>query len=1174
MKIHRITVHNLGSLYGTHVVDLDTDLNNASLFLIHGSTGAGKSTLMDAIALALFGQTPRLRNDTATAADVPGDNNVRQLASRGTADASAAVTFSRLGADGRRYFTARWSVRRARGRVDGTFQPPIRSLDELDLRFEPLEGGLHVSNDKASAYRAAFAEALDGLRIEDFTRSILLAQGEFSAFLRAEPAERTAILKRVADSEVYRTIGLRAHERWQSATQQVDKLKAVLEQSSAPTEDELAELRSREETLAAEREALQQRLELLDDAERLERDLAELDSAAQQANRRQSELSDRLVELASELESCRAALLQATQGHERVVAEEDTLVPRLEAARQAATARQIAQTRADGAARGLEEAARSQQACERLVGERERAAIEAAARVETLRESATAAIAWLDSSDRVENVVSLCSSLRGQMAERNAVETRLGEQRQRYRELDIDRGACRDKLTVATAALVPLEEGVDLAARRLASTIVPHDDADTAATAFREQRARLSRVIECYAPMPALRSAVEDASLRLREAEARLLAASESAAGLELRAAAAATLENEARQNVERLEQIARGARAAAEVIAVRKALRDGEKCPVCGSIDHPDAHLVDAALLEHLARSEADLASATDALRQAMEAHNDIARALAGEAATARACDEAVAQSRGNLESASRARDEAKARLDRVTMESGIDAELDLVALRERDDELRATESRLADARRQLAEADNKARLARDERQRLATELDTLGAQIEKLVAVGTSLRETHAQASAAVEAALNALREALGRLPQTLTPHEARFDAAGDIDAIEAWLRRQNKLASDRVLDMERAENQARVASADLDNARVASAQAVEALESCRAMWELRRAELEAADKDARSWFDGRDLVMVEQESRERRNVAQKAVAAATESLARKESESAALSGQLATMDVDAKVRQLRRTELLERLEVAVRSLRSVASPGDVDQSVAAWLEESRATVTGALDEANVALGSVRERLRAAEATHAKHGALVEQYRTALDEVAFWSEMNFLIGKRQGEAFAEFAQALTLERLLDAANVHLRQLAPRYSYVVRRDNDGFPTLVFDVRDHDQADTLRPITTLSGGETFLCSLALALGLSDLHRLRLPIETLLLDEGFGTLDPETLDVAIGALEQLHASGARVGIISHVTELQQRVPARIFIRKLGNGRSEIVLPSGGLASDPR
>jgi exonuclease SbcC len=199
---------------------------------------------------------------------------------------------------------------------------------------------------------------------------------------------------------------------------------------------------------------------------------------------------------------------------------------------------------------------------------------------------------------------------------------------------------------------------------------------------------------------------------------------------------------------------------------------------------------------------------------------------------------------------------------------------------------------------------------------------------------------------------------------------------------------------------------------------------------------------------------------------------------------------------------------------------------------------------------------------LGVVQEKL----AEQARHEARADEERARQDdarkELALWDDLHALVGK--GDRFKEFAQSLNLRELADLANVRLSRLAPRFQLVVATGDDGLPTLGFAVSDAHLAGAERPLTTLSGGETFLVSLALALGLADCRTSGMPIETLLLDEGLGTLDQETLEVAMGALEALRGPETQIGIITHVEGMKRRIPSRIEVVPLGGGRSKLVL----------
>ena len=203
----------------------------------------------------------------------------------------------------------------------------------------------------------------------------------------------------------------------------------------------------------------------------------------------------------------------------------------------------------------------------------------------------------------------------------------------------------------------------------------------------------------------------------------------------------------------------------------------------------------------------------------------------------------------------------------------------------------------------------------------------------------------------------------------------------------------------------------------------------------------------------------------------------------------------------------------------------------------------------------------KADVVLGKAAS----AEADLAAAGAALAIGRR---DAAVWQRLHSLIGQNDGDAFKLFAQALNLDQLLRSANRHLGRLSERYRLRPERGDEGLPSLEFMVEDAWRPGAPRSLKTLSGGESFLVSLALALGLSDLRTSSMPVETLLLDEGFGTLDPKTLDIALAALQQLQASGRQVGIISHVGELQERIQARIHVEPQGEGRSRVRVDLGG------
>ncbi|EGH25709.1 exonuclease SbcC, partial [Pseudomonas amygdali pv. mori str. 301020] len=167
------------------------------------------------------------------------------------------------------------------------------------------------------------------------------------------------------------------------------------------------------------------------------------------------------------------------------------------------------------------------------------------------------------------------------------------------------------------------------------------------------------------------------------------------------------------------------------------------------------------------------------------------------------------------------------------------------------------------------------------------------------------------------------------------------------------------------------------------------------------------------------------------------------------------------------------------------------------------------------------------------------------------------ANDEYLRWARLASLIGSAEGDKFRKIAQAYNLDLLVHHANAQLRQLVRRY-----RLKRGGSMLGLLVMDTEMGDELRSVHSLSGGETFLVSLALALGLASMASSTLRIESLFIDEGFGSLDPESLQLAMDALDGLQAQGRKVGVISHVQEMHERIPVQIKVRRQGNGLSTI------------
>ncbi len=269
MKILKLRFKNLNSLYGEWEIDFTApDYVSNGIFAITGPTGAGKSTIMDAICLALYGATPRLGKITASG---------NEIMSRQTGECFAEVTFESQA--GR--FRCHWGQHRARKQTDGRLAEARHEIAEADT-------GKILESKKRDV--AMVIEAKTGMDFDRFTRSILLAQGSFAAFLKAAPDERAPVLEQITGTEIYSTISQRVHERARDEHNQLDLLQAetagltiLSDDDEAALKTELGQLTDSERKLTLEQEMLTRAIQWLDGLDHLRAEMTELDGELAEA---------------------------------------------------------------------------------------------------------------------------------------------------------------------------------------------------------------------------------------------------------------------------------------------------------------------------------------------------------------------------------------------------------------------------------------------------------------------------------------------------------------------------------------------------------------------------------------------------------------------------------------------------------------------------------------------------------------------------------------------------------------------------------------------------------------------------------------------------------------------------------------------------------------------------
>ncbi|MFO0760331.1 MAG: AAA family ATPase [Byssovorax sp.] len=1241
MKLLAIRGENLTSLAGPFEVQLaEAPLGGSGLFAITGPTGAGKSTLLDALCLALFDQVPRLdgrsRVEVGREADRLGVNDVRTLLRRGTATGFAEVDY--VGRDGRK-FRARWSVRRARERPDGTMQDQVLSLTEIAT-------GQTFGRTKTEVL-GEIVRTL-GLSYEQFRRSALLAQGDFAAFLRASGDERGSLLEKMTGTEIYSAISRAAFARNKEVKDDLrargDALGAV--RMLSPEEREAIE--ARVPALEGEKVEARAHADALAGAQQwfeLQRNLAGAEAQAIDAERAAEEALGALAgarEELSRVEQARALrpLRGATEEAERALTaarrEREALGQR---AREAEVARAHAVeelAKAEGAltaAREAREAAATEideaVALDAEIRDRQGRHADAAARASLAareRDATEGEVARLgaeieDGERRAQEIAAWTAARPGHAA--------LAEQWPRWEEaLKAHAESAREARAARAAAEERAGEEARARAAHEAAEVGEREagaDAGEAHEAWRtldeqaeakaltaEERAEREQLVEDRRQLGPLETILAQA-IALHDAEAQETERARAAReGAEHAAGEAARAEAEASRlgaACDEAERAARQARAALDLSGHRAALRPGEECPLCGAREHPYAAggspvaalVQDLEARERSLRRDLDAARSRAAMGRADErAHRhtmDHAVQRARTAAEQRApLVERFQRSAPRLDLPGDEPDEAAAKAVRDRIAGG-DARLEALAAKEK--EAVALQKRAAAALR----ARDRAREAHEAAREARAQAERRAAEIAEQRRASEATAERHAQAREKAAAELDeplgkgppGWRERLDREPgrmldicgKAVAEHRAKMDERAALTAALTSLRAKQEGALAQLAERERAAKDRREELAELTAILAGKRGARAALLGGRAVSEV-RAALDGAIASAESALAAargaeRDRVKAAADAAAALRSAEAAHAAAE---ARAAEADQALARALDDAGIDRATLDLRLSRDDRWIEATERAIREAeqarVSARARREERARMREEHEASGRPALDEAAVlaslpaaqerldrvaqALAGAQVELERDDAARRDHAKGAEELARRQKLAERWQILDDLIGSADGKKFRVFAQSLTLEALLSHANEHLGELAPRYllSRVPHTDLD------LQIVDQDMAGEVRSTSSLSGGESFLVSLSLALGLSSLAAHDVRIETLFIDEGFGTLDPETLDTALAALETLQATGRQIGLISHVSGLAEQIGLEVRVERVGGGRSRVRVVGQGVA----
>lgn len=1125
MKIEKISLHNITSIEEAEIDFRRQPLADESLFLICGETGSGKSSLLSAICIALYRAVPQFE-DLETGRD-SSDTSLKspvQLMRRGATRASITLAFE---GNDQNHYEATWEAHRARGRIDGN----ILTSQSVFCR----ESGVTVDRDRDIAQ---VIDSAVGLSFTQFCRTTILTQGQFARFMNSRNEERAQILEKLTGTEIYTQIGARIHDCFTESQSRLDTLRLRLEQMKLLSDEELLASRRRIEELReclvrwkSRGEALRNEEQWLRQMDRLERNLA-----------------DQLVLLREENEKLGADRIRKFR-----TLEHEWELSRAIRARYA----ELAGDEASLAARRRELLEKEPEAEALMAGVR---AFEKQLRCE--RAELAEVEQRLQTEEPNREMYERIREIQGwidTLVEVRRLHAELEEQRSRalLRQQEAQQAEGPD-----IEAVERLKQAVGKQQQEAEALRQELDGVDP--RALQETARRLAEGREKGLEAQRLRSLAQQLDGELDAAAQRIARLGDAIRADEAENGRLTAETAALRTEAERTHERHNGQKMLCDhLVEIRQKFREAHRCPLCGS---EVAALFADEMLE-------------EALREMQQR-----------------CDEAD----GRVKQAEELLRESESRLARHQAEMAQEERLKLRLQHELEEKRRALERLFAGRRLEGTPEEISKRIEA----RLA-EIETAQKENDAALDRALKLRQTHTEAINALESLRQELRKAEERLQATRLAIE---NARRDNERISEQLVRTRQQAEERIAELQRwvrpAEDWERVDPARLKESLGRQALQYETQRRLRDELQLRitglEPRLEAMQRQigqeellARAKTTGDDRAVERLDERLTRFVTEVgqlrgSIHMLEERIARHRSETeryhageGALSkeriAELMRLDeeqfarirnelaeLDRRVHETRsRIELLEAQRKAHLASRpdGITERETLEETLAAIRQEA-AECDRQRDEALRQQSEIQMRLEHDAETRRQMASEELELRRMTRERDNWGRLDETFGGLDGRRFKAIAQSYILRILLHRANYYLARLNNRYEFCC---DDG--SLFIYVTDHRQGDVRRHVSSLSGGESFVASLALALGLSAISRDKINVDTLFIDEGFGTLSEEYLEAVIETLDRLHqVDSRRVGIISHVAKLADRIPTQIRLIRTSPSSSRVEIVS--------
>ena len=1172
---------------------------------------------MDAVCLGLYGRTPRLDKVTKSS---------NEIMSRQTGECFAEVTFETQ--KGR--YRCHWGQHRARKRPDGELQQAKHEIADAESGTV-LESRITSVNE--------FIENATGMDFERFTRSMLLAQGGFAAFLQASPDKRAPILEQITGTEIYSRISVKVHERSREERGKLDLLQAELKGIRVLNADEerdlrtgLKETQSHEAALGGQLDGLRKAATWLETMAVLEKGIGELDKLTEDCEKRSQVFESERIRL----EKSRRAL--GLEGDYRgVVALRDlqkneykelqdalaALPLKEKACHDAVTIRKTAEAGRDDARKRQQseaEVIKKIRDLDARLSEQKKQIEKKDTSISSAEKQGKAYTANIDKAAQAlqesRNRLKAVEDYQAKHACDAALLTDLGAISKGFaslRDHEERNGTVREACVAAAKA----KETAVAAHKKIA---VDHEKSrkefekrqgdvkvltDKIASilkgraigwwhqeqsALKEREGLLKQTGDTIGRMNTASTALGKLNTRLELLKAgheklseEITTCTEKKALLE---GTVVTMETQ----VSLLSRIR-------DLEEERKRLEDGAPCPLCGALDHPYAK----GNVPEVNTAEKELKDAKARFKEVSETLSRLETEHAG-----------MQTESGHVE---KDREEKKTALDTDDTQC-TDNLLKLNITVSHEERAGKVNEAIADAQSKIAEIsgsiaaaeelNRKEKAAQENLEKLRTSMETSGTALQDAGHTVETAGRDHERLIKDAEILEKEVETARAGALKDVDPYGIRQVPSPELDSIlkgltarkDTW---HGKLDEKKDLEKEidtlkagidtdkallkKLEHDLTESRRDRENimGQYASQSAsrrelygeknpdqeekrlADDVDQAGTVLEKAREEYAKTEKELNSVKEKRDDL--EKKTAQRAHDLVQAEGSLTERIKKAgfEDEAGYLSACLSEEERERLTEQEKtlireKTELDARRKDKKAALAVEREKHLTDQPLES-VRKDMDICDADLKQVRTDIGGMLKILSENEKQRAKKQVRIKSIEAQKKECARWDDLHQLIGSADGKKFRNFAQGLTFEMMTAHANRQLRKMTDRYLLI----RDVSQPLELNVIDNYQAGEIRSTKNLSGGESFIVSLALALGLSQMASRNVRVDSLFLDEGFGTLDDDALETALETLAGLQQDGKLIGVISHVTALKERISTQIQVIPESGGRSSLSGP---------